>query len=50
MAVTNFNKSFLEGIFAGNLNHPFKQKADITLVKNYRPVSILSSISKILEK
>lgn len=50
MAVTNFNKSFFEGIFAGKRNHPFKQKGDITLAKNYRPVSILSSISRILEK
>ena len=49
-----FNYTFLLGIFPASLKIakivPIYKSGDISHVSNYRPISILSSISKILEK
>ena len=48
------NKSLATGIFPDKLKiakvMPFFKKDDITLIDNYRPVSLLTSTSKVFEK
>lgn len=48
-----FNKSFVEGIFPDNLKvakvFPVHKGESITVMSNYRPISILPIISKLLE-
>ena len=48
------NKSFQEGTFPDHLKIarivPISKKGDNSLPKNYRPISILPSLSKIFEK
>lgn len=51
---TVINNSFTEGIFPSKLKlakvYPKLKKGDPTQVSNYRPISLLPSISKIIEK
>ena len=48
------NQSLATGIFPEKLKiaevMPFYKKDDITLMDNYRPVSLLTSVSKVFEK
>ena len=44
------NQSLITGIFPDQLKIPIYKKGEYTLVDNYRPVSLLSSISKLFEK
>ena len=48
------NKCFVQGIFPGCLKRafivPVPKSGDLSLVSNYRPISILPAISKVLEK
>lgn len=48
------NKSFEQGIFPTALKHskiyPKHKKGSLTKVENYRPISLISSFSKIIEK
>jgi hypothetical protein len=48
------NKSLLSGIFPSRLNfseiNPLHKKGDTTDINNFRPISLLTSFSKILEK
>jgi len=49
-----FNKSFRSGIFPGLLKiskiNPIHKKDSKLLISNYRPISLLSNINKIIEK
>ncbi|MCG7879943.1 MAG: reverse transcriptase domain-containing protein [Candidatus Thiodiazotropha endolucinida] len=49
-----FNRSFREGVFGdiwkGSHVLPLPKKGDLTKVTNYRPVSLLSGIGKLLER
>ena len=49
-----YNQSMLTGVFPNQLKHskiiPIFKKGSKSLLENYRPISLLSSFSKILEK
>ena len=48
------NQALTTGIFPGKLNiakvQPIYKNEDQTLIKHYRPISLLPSISKVFEK